>query len=98
MYNPVYGIVAILNSNLIKYELNSNRRSNIHIYPEDWKKLKIPLTTSEKQQPFIEIADQILESKKTGIDTTDLEKQIDQMVYELYSLTDDEIKIIVEGK
>lgn len=30
-------------------------------------------------------------------DTSALEKQIDQMVYELYGLTDDEIAI-VEGK
>jgi methylase of polypeptide subunit release factors len=36
-------ILAILNSSLIRYELNSNRRSNIHIYPDDWKNLKIPI-------------------------------------------------------
>jgi len=30
-------------------------------------------------------------------DTTELEEQIDQMVYELYGLTEDEIRI-VEGK
>ncbi|MEA1912106.1 MAG: N-6 DNA methylase, partial [Spirochaetota bacterium] len=35
-------LLAILNSSLIRYELNTNRRSNIHIYPEDWKSLKIP--------------------------------------------------------
>ncbi|MDA3817855.1 MAG: N-6 DNA methylase [Prolixibacteraceae bacterium] len=35
-------LLAILNSSVIRYELNTNRRSNIHIYPEDWKTLKIP--------------------------------------------------------
>ena len=35
-------LMAILNSSVIRYELNTNRRSNIHIYPEDWKILKIP--------------------------------------------------------
>ena len=35
-------LLAILNSSVIRYELNTNRRSNIHIYPEDWKVLKIP--------------------------------------------------------
>lgn len=35
-------LLAILNSSVIRYELNANRRSNIHIYPEDWKTLKIP--------------------------------------------------------
>ena len=41
-------ILAILNSSLVQYELNSNRRSNIHVYPEDWKVLPIPdLTDSQ---------------------------------------------------
>jgi hypothetical protein len=31
-----------MNSSLLKYELNSNRRSNIHIYPDDWRKLNLP--------------------------------------------------------
>ncbi|MFZ4726064.1 MAG: Eco57I restriction-modification methylase domain-containing protein [Paludibacter sp.] len=35
-------LLSILNSSVIRYELNTNRRSNIHIYPEDWKVLKIP--------------------------------------------------------
>lgn len=51
-------LLAILNSSLVKYELNSNRRSNIHIYPEDWKSLPIPVCPD--QQPFITLADQML--------------------------------------
>jgi hypothetical protein len=35
-------LLAIMNSSLLKYELNSNRRSNIHIYPDDWRKLNLP--------------------------------------------------------
>jgi len=35
-----------------------------------------------------------LEKKKTGTDTSDLERKIDEMVYELYELTDEEIKIV----
>ncbi len=42
-----YFLLAILNSSVIRYELNTNRRSNIHIYPEDWKTLKIPKLNSE---------------------------------------------------
>lgn len=38
-----------------------------------------------------------MELKKQGQDTTALEKQIDQMVYQLYELTEEEIAI-VEGK
>ena len=53
----------------------------------------------EAQMPLIQIVDQILTVKKSNpnADTTILEQQIDQLVYELYGLTEEEIKI-VEGK
>ena len=35
-------LLAIFNSSFIRYELNTNRRSNIHIYPDDWKRLSLP--------------------------------------------------------
>jgi|GEM_PF-2996476 len=35
--------------------------------------------------------------KKTKIDRTNQEKEIDQLVYKLYDLTAEEIKIVVEG-
>ena len=44
------------------------------------------------------LVDKILDAKKTNhaADTTALEKEIDQLVYQLYELTDEEIGI-VEG-
>ncbi len=161
-------LLAILNSSVIRYELNTNRRSNIHIYPEDWKVLQIPqlendinpiaselekkadlmlslnkelqeaslkfqrsiqrkfnledlpgklqnwyllsykefiaelgkkkvkLSLSEEaewEDYFLQEAKKVLEIK-VAIETTD--KEIDQMVFQLYGLTDEEIKI-VEG-
>ena len=38
-----------------------------------------------------------LASAKTDNDKTVIQRQIDQLVYELYGLTDEEIKIIEEG-
>ena len=35
-------LLAIFNSSLVRYELNTERRSNIHIYPDDWKRLVLP--------------------------------------------------------
>ena len=49
------------------------------------------------QQPFVALVDQILELKKEGKDTLSLENEIDEMVYRLYDLTDNEIAI-VKGK
>jgi hypothetical protein len=42
------------------------------------------------------LVDQIIELKKQDQDTTAMEEEIDQMVYDLYGLTDEEIKV-VEG-
>jgi len=59
---------------------------------------KIPIfkLNIKAQQPFIDLVDIILVKKGKGEDTTKEEKQIDQMVYELYDLTPEEIAI-VEG-
>lgn len=56
-------LLALLNSKLMKYELNTNRRSNIHIYPEDWKVLKIPQINNDNIPIAFELekkADQML--------------------------------------
>jgi hypothetical protein len=66
-----------------------------------WKKYKIerlPVKkmSEEEQHPFVQIVEKILEIKKGNpdADTTTLEKQIDRLVYQLYGLTKDEVKII----
>ena len=48
--------------------------------------------------PISEKVKQVMERKKENpsADTTDLETQIDQLVYQLYGLTEEEIKM-VEG-
>lgn len=59
----------------------------------------IAKTPREEQEPLIILVDKILEAKRTNpdADTSDLENEIDKLVYELYNLTEDEIAI-VEGK
>jgi len=80
---------------------------------QEWKKNKveqfpIPRITEPQQQPFVDLVDQILAiTSKDNYDpkgdsednkrVKELEYQIDQMVYKLYDLTPEEIKI-VEGK
>ena len=61
--------------------------------------LNIPLPKEScAQQPIIILVDQILEVKKSNPQkkTEYLEAEIDRLVYDLYGLTEDEIKI-VEG-
>lgn len=93
-------LLAVLNSRLISCLMNIwciSRRGGFLEYKVQYiEKIPIKDLSHKKQQPFIELVDLILEGKKLGKDTTDLENQIDQMVYKLYNLTKEEIKI-VEG-
>ena len=50
-----------------------------------------------KNKKYIDIVDRIIELKKQDKDTEELERRVDQMVYKLYDLTDEEIKIIEEN-
>ncbi|MBO2525453.1 MAG: restriction endonuclease subunit M [Bacteroidetes bacterium] len=53
-------LLAIFNSSLIRYELNTERRSNIHIYPDDWKRLVLPKVTAENLVSIESLADTML--------------------------------------
>jgi hypothetical protein len=63
------------------------------------RKIPIKVVDDVIQDEFEETANQIIEKKKSGqVDTTDLEKQIDQMVYKLYDLTPEEIAVVEGGQ
>ena len=91
-------LLGVMNSTVAHNFLKANRRSNIHLYPDDWKKLPIPDVSPEQQAPIIELVDQILDAKRTApdADVSDLENEIDEIVYLLYDLTPDEIAIVEE--
>ena len=100
-------LVAILNSKIVwhyAYETNMNKTGvgdmqlgaqNLNIIPIP----KIDSTNKALSDEIISLVEQILESKAKDptTDTKELESHIDSLVYKLYHLTDDEIKII-EGK
>ena len=90
--------MGILNSNFISWYFRCFLSEGLHFYPNDAKELPIPNVTSEQQLSIIERVDIILDVKNTGpeADTSDLEDEIDKLVYELYNLTEDEIAIVEE--
>ena len=81
-------LLGVMNSGSARDFLRANRRSNIHLYPDDWKKLPIPDVSPEKQQPIIALVDQILTTKRTNpaANITDLEAQVDKLVAGLYGV------------
>ena len=93
-------LLGVMNSTTARDFLRANRRSNIHLYPNDWKKLPIPDVSPEQQEPIVKLVDQILDAKRTDLnaDVSDLEKEIDQIVYFLYGLDADETDIVEEAE
>ena len=89
-------LLGILNSTPARDFLRANRRNNIQLYPDDWKKVPIPDVSLEQQAPIIKLVDQILDAKRTNLHAkvSELEDEIDQLVYELYDLTPNEVEIV----
>ena len=89
-------ILAIMNSHYANILLTNIRGGDYHIYPEHIRNIPIPLAPKEQQKPIIDLVDQILIAKKKNpqANTCLLEKQIDQLIYKLYGLTQEEINNI----
>ncbi|WQZ78875.1 class I SAM-dependent DNA methyltransferase [Helicobacter pylori] len=65
------------------------------------EKIPIPKITEKNQelaQKITDCTEQILQAKDPKANTQKLEKEIDALVYQLYHLTDEEIKIIEDGQ
>jgi Alw26I/Eco31I/Esp3I family type II restriction m6 adenine DNA methyltransferase len=92
---PVNYLLALMNSKIINWYFRCfSTNSNVNGY--EIESLPVPKTTVVQQQPIITLVDKILAAKKANpqADTSDLEHQIDQLVYKLYNLTPDEIAVI----
>jgi adenine-specific DNA-methyltransferase len=101
LLNPSKYLLAILNAKAVWFFLNQTTtklQGNAQQMQLPYvTQIPIPKLKEKDQQPFIALVDRILELKKEGKDTQDLENEIDALVYRLYELTDEEIAI-VEGK
>ncbi|ADQ16207.1 putative type IIS restriction/modification enzyme [Leadbetterella byssophila DSM 17132] len=94
-------VLALLNSKLLSFYKTKNSGSAkkddfTQITLGDIRQLPIPKIETSKQQKFIKLVDEILTAKEKNKDTTIAENELDQLVYQLYELTEEEIKI-VEG-
>ena len=92
-------LLGLLNSRLGLYLLNLIRGGDFHILPEHLRAIPVAGADGHGQAEIAALVDRILTAKKkdSNADTSALESEIDQLVYKLYGLTDDEIAI-VEGR
>ena len=89
-------LCALLNSALTRWFLNQIAPTSgmgtlrwKKVYVED---IPIPKLSAAKQRPFVRLVERILEAKAADPDanTSDMEAQIDRLVYDLYGLTEGE--------
>lgn len=100
---PKY-LVGCLNSSLINWYFDTICASSgtgtnrwIKIYVEQ---LPVPIITPKRSllaSNIERLIESVITQKKSNSDITSLEKQIDQLVYQLYDLTPEEIAIVERG-
>lgn len=99
-------ILALLNSELyLLWLYNKGKRKGkmLELYLTPLSEIPIKKISEGDQKPFIEIVDKILaitkskdylQSSTKQAEVNEYEKQIDQLVYKLYGLSEEEIKIV----
>lgn len=95
-------LLAILNSKLMFLWLfNKGKRKGeiLELFPTPINEIPIVMPEDNVSQCLTTLTTQIIERKRENLlsDTSALEAEIDRMVYELYGLTEDEIKIVEEN-
>ncbi len=95
-------ILAILNSKLAtfwyreKFNILHMQGGALPVNTTDLERIPIPKVSASVQAHIISLVEQIHKAKheNSNGDTADLENQIDILIYKLYKLTYDEVKII----
>ncbi len=100
-------LTALLNSKLITFCFKNFcggcilGKSGYQYNKHALEKIPIPKITEKNQelaQKITDCAERILKAKDPKANTQELEKEIDALVYQLYNLTDEEIKTIENGQ
>ena len=107
-------ILALLNSDLMNWyynkEFSNESKLTVNLSKEYLSEIPIKIISLNEQQPFIKLADKILELNKNlancktpkdekllKLQISKANEKIDQLVYELYNLNAEEIGIINEN-
>ena len=104
-------ILAIINSRLLNYYFYKKIITNADVFPYikgiHLQNLPVKKIESEKQEAYISIVEKILlltaednylNDSRKQLQVKKYEEAIDNLVYQLYGLTEGEIKIVEEGR
>lgn len=91
-------ILGLMNTRLMSYVYKNKFKSTKTVFSEiqarSVKELPIPKVTEDIENAIAELSDRVLKLKRDNMESLHLEEQIEQMVYQLYGLTEEEIEII----
>jgi len=95
-------LTGVLNSKLIAFWLRHKGKmqgSNYQVDKEPLQGIPLPIIDRNLQQPIIDLVNTILDKKKENqqTDTSIEESAIDKLVYQLYGLSDDDVKLIEQA-
>jgi hypothetical protein len=97
---PIKYLLGLLNSKLINWFFRRfSTNSNVNGYEVEQFPISNNIDLNKFKNMIASIVAHILEEKQNDpyADTSNLEQQIDQLVYRLYELTEDEIKLIEQA-
>lgn len=91
-------LLAVLNSKLADYYLRNigvTRNGGYFEYkPMFIEKLPVPVISNEAQRKFIDAVDILLENKSNSNYTEEVEKMINEYIFELYNFTGEEVDFV----
>lgn len=92
-------VLALLNSKFYfvwLYFKGKRKGEMLELYQKPLSEIPIKMISSAEQKPFITLVDRMLATKQRDAeaDTSALEREMDDLVYALYGLTPEEIKIV----
>ncbi len=96
-------VAAILNSRAIQYYYQQKFKAETDLFPKirikQAKQLPIPIASPSEQQLIVALINQIISMRKTNPQESieAFEREINKIVYRLYKLSDDDIKMIEEN-
>ncbi len=88
-------ITGLLNSRLFHFYMEEKLKHTGDLLQIDKNQfMRIPIYIPEDPAPISNMVDKIINKKKAGKETIKLEKELDQLVYDLYDLTEEEIRTL----
>ena len=95
-------ILALFNSKLMNYIYRNKFKSTKTVFSEIQARSvgELPIRESSLSEEIVVLVNEIIKKKHTDFnaDCSELEKKIDDMVYRIYDVSDDQIQIIEDSE